>query len=898
MSKIELPKTYNASETEDNIYKIWEESGFFNPDNLKEAKTPFTIAMPPPNATGVLHTGHATMLAIQDLMIRYHRMKGDKALWLPGTDHASIATQTKVEKIIAKEGLSRHQLGREKFLQRVDEFVADSRNTIKNQVRKMGSSCDWSRERFTLDEGLNFAVKTAFEKMYSDGLIYRGDRVVNWCPRCHSTLADDEVEYKEQQAKMYTFKYNKDFPFTIATTRPETKLGDTAVAVNPKDERYKKYIGQEFSIDFVGVPLKLKIIADRNVDMSFGTGALGVTPAHSHIDYQMASENNLPIIKVIDKEGKIEAGFGKYSGKSVEEARELVVAELKIRGLLEKEEDISNNLSICYRCSSAIEPLPSLQWFVAVDKLFKLKDKSKLKWTKNEATLKELAIHVIKNDLIKIVPARFEKTYFHWLENLHDWCISRQIWYGHQIPVWYCRGNDKDKCLKECHHPIVGNQKPTKCPACGSEDLVQDEDTLDTWFSSALWTFSTLGWPEETKDLKTYHPTSVMETGYDILFFWVARMIIMSVYCLNDIPFKTVYLHGLVRDEKGVKMSKSLDNAIDPLDMIKKYGTDALRLSMLIGVTPGNDFKMYEEKVASYRNFVNKLWNISRYILTSIDDIKLIDQKPKAKTLADKWILSRLSQTISEMNNNLNNYNFSLVGESLQQFTRDEFADWYIEVCKVESQKSKDKDEILLYILQNILKLWHPFIPFITEEIWKNFESKKLLLIEKWPKADFKIDTASEEACQKIQYLIVSVRNLRAENKIEPAKKINLTIIAGSSKDLIESQVALIKNLARCEVVTVLSKGAKPENSVGAVVGDGVEIYISLTGIIDVESEKERITKEIIEVGKYIKSLQNKLANDEFTANAPVAVVSGEEEKLAVSEGKLFKLQNQLNNLK
>ena len=877
MSRIELPKAYDASKTEDSIYKSWEESGFFNPDSLKNTKDYFSIAMPPPNATGVLHTGHATMLAIQDLMTRYNRMSGKKTLWLPGTDHASIATQTKVEKIMAKENLTRHQLGRDKFLERVDEFVEDSRNTIKNQVRKMGSSCDWSRERFTLDEGLNKAVVTAFEKMYTDGLIYRGDRVVNWCPRCHSTLADDEVEYKEQQAKMYTFKYHKDFPFTIATTRPETKLGDTAVAVNPKDERYKKYIGQEFDVDFVGVSLKLKIIADRNVDMEFGTGALGVTPAHSHVDYQMAIENKLPIVKVIDKDGNIEVGFGEFSGQSVIAAREAVVEKLKNQGLLEKEEDIKNNLSICYRCGTAIEPLPSLQWFVAVDKPFKLKDKSKLKWDKDEATLKELSIHVIKNNLIKIVPERFEKTYFHWMENLHDWCISRQIWYGHQIPVWY-----RDQEIS------VGQSQPA------SDSWTQDEDTLDTWFSSALWTFSTLGWPEETDDLHNFHPTSVMETGYDILFFWVARMISMSVYCLNDIPFETVYLHGLVRDENGVKMSKSLDNAIDPLDMIEKYGTDALRLSMLIGVTPGNDFKLYDDKVESYRNFVNKLWNISRYVLTSVEEVKLVDQLPGAKTLADKWILSRLSQTIEGVNKNMASYNFSLAGESLQQFTRDEFADWYLEIAKVE----KNKDEILLYILQNILKLWHPFIPFITEELWQNFTSDKLLMIEKWPEAEFKIDEKSITDIKRIQDLIVNIRNLRSENKVEPAKKVAVTVIVGENEILVNNESAVIKNLARCESLTVMASGEKPVNNVGTVTTDGLEIYLDLTGIIDTVAETERINKDIIETEKYIASLKAKLANEEFAANAPEVVVNGEKEKLKTAEEKLAKLQNQLNNLK
>ncbi|MDO8669508.1 MAG: valine--tRNA ligase [Candidatus Buchananbacteria bacterium] len=882
MSKIELPKAYDASQIEDDIYRIWEESGFFNPDNLRGAKIPFTISMPPPNATGVLHTGHATMLAIQDLMTRYHRMKGDKTLWLPGTDHASIATQTKVEKIIAQEGLTRHQLGREKFLARVDEFVSDSRNTIKNQIRKMGSSCDWSRERFTLDAGLNSAVIVAFEKMYNDGLIYRGDRVVNWCPRCKSTLADDEVEYKEQQAKFYTFKYNKDFPFAISTTRPETKLGDSAVAVNPKDERYKKYIGQEFEVDFVGVPLKIKIIADHNVDMEFGTGALGVTPAHSQIDYQMAGANNLPIIKVINKDGRIEDGLRQYSGKTVEEARELVVSELKTRGLLEKEEDISNNLSICYRCGFAIEPLPSLQWFVAVDKPFKLKDKKKLNWEKDEATLKELAIHAVKNNLIKIVPARFEKIYFHWLENLHDWCISRQIWYGHQIPVWY-----KDEDI------YVGQLAPK------GNSWVQDEDTLDTWFSSALWTFSTLGWPENTDDLKTFHPTSVMETGYDILFFWVARMIIMSVYCLNDIPFETVYLHGLVRDEKGVKMSKSLDNSIDPLDMIKKYGTDALRLSMLIGVTPGNDFKLYDEKIAGYRNFINKIWNISRYILTSVEDIRLVEKLPQANTLADKWITDELFSTITVINNSLENYNFSAAGDALQEFTWNKFADWYLEIAKIE----KDKDEILLYILQNLLKLWHPFCPFITENIWQNLKSEKLLIVSKWPdhkKSNLIFKFSKNDTVvnfQLIQNIITALRNLRGENKIEPAKLAQAIIISKNQKTLISSQSEIIKKLARLSQLEFLSKGDKPKNSASALVGEA-EIYLDLTGIIDTVAEKERITREITEVEKYLKSLAGKLANDEFVNNAPEEIVKAEKEKLSVQKSKLEKLQNQLNNLK
>lgn len=878
MPKLELPKNYNAKEVEDKVYQIWEESGFFNPDNLDPKGQPFVISMPPPNATGILHTGHAATLTIEDLMIRYHRMKGERALWVPGTDHAGIATQTKVEKIIAQEGLTRHQLGRHKFLERVNEFVDNSRSTIKNQSRKMGSSCDWSRERFTLDDGLNRAVRVAFKRMYDDGLIVRGDRVVNWCPRCHSTLADDEVEYKEQKAKLYTFKYSQDFPFTIATTRPETKIGDTAIAVNPSDDRYKTYIGKEFTVNFVGVPLKLKIIADRNVDASFGTGALGVTPAHSHIDYQMAIENNLDIIKVIDKDGNIESGFGEYSGKSVLETRKIIVEKLYEAGLLEKEEEIDNNLSICYRCESPIEPLPSLQWFVAVDKPFKVKNKEKLNWTKDEATIKELATHVVSSGLIKIIPERFEKIYYRWMENLHDWCISRQIWYGHRIPVWY-----KDEEI------FVGEEAPI------GDGWQQDEDTLDTWFSSALWTFSTLGWPDETEDLKLYHPTTVMETAYDIIFFWVARMIIMTTYCLGDIPFKTVYLHGMVRTKEGTKMSKSLGNAVDPLDMIERYGTDALRLSTLIGVTPGNDFKVYEEKIAGYRNFVNKLWNISRFILTTVEDSKLVEKLPELKTLSDKWIIDELNAVIAVVTKSLDEYNFSLAGEALQEFTWNKFADWYLEIAKIE----KDKDDILLYVLQNILKLWHPFCPFVTEEIWKNIGSNKLLMVSIWPEKSNMTDDVYNEAVSfdNIQSIISAIRNLRAENKIEPKKKIEVTVIAGTKKELIESQAELIKGLRTgIDKLEVLEVGNKPENSVSAVISD-IEIYVSLVGIIDVVAEQARLQGEIVTTEKYINTIQIKLNNKDFVINAPEKVVEDERKKLAFQEEKIIKLKEQLSNL-
>ena len=748
----ELSKAYEPKNYEDQIYKKWEESGLFNPDvcvskGVTKAKAEhFSIVLPPPNVTGTLHMGHAAMLAIQDVMVRYHRMKGNRTLWVPGTDHAAIATQAKVEKLLIEKGAKnpRQELGKEKFLDEVKKFAQESHDIIVNQSRKMGASLDWSREAFTLDEQRNLAVRTVFKKMYDDGLIYRGSRIVNWCPHCLSTLADDEVVYKEQMAKLYTFKYDKDFPVAISTTRPETKLGDTAVAVNPKDKRYKKLIGKTFTVKtFAGGPdLNIKIIASAEVDMDFGTGALGVTPAHSLVDYEMAQKNKLPLIKVIGEDGKITAEAGKnFVGLSVKEARRKVIEYLKENNLMEKEEDVKNNLSVCYRCETPIEPLPSRQWFIDVNKPIKVRGKKSLKQLMQKAVGK-------KDDQIKIIPDHFEKTYFHWIDNLRDWCISRQIWYGHQIPVWY-KGDEV----------YVGVEAPK-----GGE-WQQDQDTLDTWFSSGLWTFSTLGYPDlKADDLENYHPTSVMETGYDILFFWVARMILMTTYVLGDIPFKTVYLHGLVRDEQGRKMSKSLGNVIDPLDMIAKYGTDATRLSLLLGNTPGNDMKLSEEKIAGFRNFTNKLWNISRFILLNIENPKMDVAIPEAKTLADEWILNGLNKTAREISENIEKFNFSMAGEKLRDFTWGELADWYLEIAKVEGGKS----EILNYVLNTILKLWHPYMPFVTETIWQEvYGADKMLMVEPW--VENGKTAAKPKDFEIIKNIVTGIRSLRAEYRIEPA---------------------------------------------------------------------------------------------------------------------------------
>ncbi len=733
---LEIPKAYNPKEVEDKIYQKWEKSGYFNPDNLpcqanKNCRGVFSIVMPPPNVTGTLHIGHAVMLAIEDIMARYHRMRGDKTLWLPGTDHAAIATQNVVEKKLKKEkGLRRQDLGREKFLEEVEKFVQASKDRIRLQIRKMGASCDWSREAYTLDEARSKAVRQAFKILYDKGLIYRGDRIVNWCSRCQSTLADDEVEYQPTRAKFYTFKYDKNFPISIATTRPETKLGDTAVAVNPEDVRYKKYIGKIFKVNFCGVDLEIKVIADKNVDMNFGTGALGVTPAHSQIDFLMAEKNNLPIKKIINEEGKI-INAGLFNGLKVLEAREKIVERLEKEGLLEKVEEIEQNLSLCYRCGTPIEPLTSLQWFIDVDKPFKfyqskhapiegLKDGQKV-------TLKFLMQYVVESGQIKIVPEFFTKTYFQWIKNLRDWCISRQIWFGHRIPVWYKKiGKPKNEKIEELY---VGLEPPK---GAGWE---QDSDTLDTWFSSGLWTFSTLGWPEETDDFKTFHPTSVLETGYDILFFWIARMILMSTALLGEIPFRTVYLHGLVRDMQGRKMSKSLGNVIDPLDMIEKYGADAMRISLFIGTSAGTDIKLNEQKIAGYRNFANKIWNASRFVLMNLDGIP---KKPKELSSGDKKIIEELNETVKKVTDSLEKFDFNHAGEFAYHYFWHTFCDKIIEEQKPRLKNTTERQSaeyILFTVLTTCLKILHPFMPFVTEVIWQELPKKEdsLLMVEEWP---------------------------------------------------------------------------------------------------------------------------------------------------------------------
>jgi valyl-tRNA synthetase len=719
-------KPYNPIETEPRIYKMWEESGFFNPDNLPTRhQEPFTIMMPPPNVTGVLHTGHALANSLEDLMIRYNRMLGKKTLYLPGTDHAAIATQSKVEKIIKKEeGKSRHDLGREELLKRVNVFAQNSHDTIVTQTKIMGASCDWSREAFTLDEKRNLAVRTTFKKMYDDGLIYRGNRIVNWDPKGQTTISDDEIIYEEREAKMYTFKYSKDFPISISTTRPETKVGDTAVAVHPEDERYKDFIGKEYDAIFCSVPIHIKIIADKKVEKDFGTGALGVTPMHSMIDWEMADRHNLPKVQVINEYAKMMVGDEKILNKKTTEAREIIVEWLKSEDLLEKEEIIKQNISTAERTGGIIEPLPKLQWFIAVNKEFILpySEISEIE-SEQKTTLKEIMRNTVNKGQIKIIPDYFDKTYFHWIDNLGDWCISRQIWYGHRIPVWY-KGTEI----------FCGVEAPV------GTDWIQDEDTLDTWFSSGSWTFSTLGWPEKTTDLKLYHPTNVLETGHDILFFWIARMILMTGYCLGTIPFKTAYLHGMVRDAQGRKVSKSLGNGIDPIDIANKFGIDALRMALVVGNAPGTDVKLSEDKIKGYKNFANKVWNITRFVLTNTEDFDLTN-KPTL-TEKDEKILSDLKQIVTDITADIDNYKFYIASEKIYHYIWHTFADIIIEESKTALSGSdkiaKESIQYTLYeILKTSLKILHPFMPFVTEEIWWSLPhtDKKMLLIENWPTA-------------------------------------------------------------------------------------------------------------------------------------------------------------------
>jgi valyl-tRNA synthetase len=897
----DLPKAYIASEVEDAIYAAWEASGVFNPDQLPDRNQngePYCIMMPPPNRTGVLHLGHATMLAIEDLLIRFQRMRGKRTLWVPGTDHAAISTQVKVEQLLIKEGMKdpRRELGREGFLDKVRAFAEESGRTINKQVRKMGSSCDWSREAYTFDEPRGEAVNKVFGMMFEDGIIERGYRLVNWDPQFRTTLSDDEVFIKEGKAKLYTFTYDKDFPIAVSTTRPETKFGDTAVAVHPSDERYQSLIGKRFQPVFCGKKLDILVIADEAVDPAFGTGALGVTPAHSMIDEQMGQRHGLPMIQVIGEDGCLLAECGsEFAGLSIKEARGKIEERLQSEGVLREVKEIDQNLPIAERGGAPVEQLPMRQWFIRVNKPFTLRQDTLNKWKKGESvTLKELMREAVLSNQTRILPERFFKTYFTWVDNLRDWCISRQIWFGHQIPVWY-RGDET----------VFGVESP-------GEGWVRDPDTLDTWFSSGMWTFSALGWPNKGlwEKQKSFHPTAVLETGYDILFFWVARMILMSSYALGEVPFKDVYLHGLVRDEQGRKMSKSLGNVLDPLDLIPKYGTDAVRLSLVIGSTPGQDVNLSESKIESYRNFTNKLWNISRFILTSIDaSSSLPSSRTKSdeatsfandgggerdlaaeqvSTLADTWISARLNEVVASVTKKLETYQLSAAGEELREFTWSDLADWYLEIAKVEGGKT----EILIKILQTVLKLWHPFAPFVTEHVWKVAGFPRALIVAEWPTVSGKTEH-DVQAFEGLKAFVTDIRRLRAEQKIEPAKAVEFVVVGGGKEvEPMKENLVWIQRLVNASSLQFVDVSPQDWPS---VVSGSLSVAMNMAGLVDVAAEREKAKKELADLERYIQSTQQKLENQEFVGKAPEKVVEGMRQKLEEAKKKAEVLTKKAN---
>lgn len=899
---IEIEKAYEAKRYEEKIYKKWEKAKAFTPE-AKKGKKPFVISLPPPNATGVLHLGHAVMLALEDIMIRHHRMLGDDALWVPGTDHAAIATQSVVESKLIKEGMSnpRKELGRKKLIKEIKKYVEESKTTIRNQLRKMGASCDWSREKYTLDDDMNVAVNTVFKMMLEDGVIYRGGRIVNWDPKMQTTVADDEVEYVEEKTKFYYFQYG---PVVIGTSRPETKFLDKVIVVHPKDKRYKDIVGKEFELEWIEGKVKARVIADSCMDMDLGTGAMTITPAHSQVDFDIAQKHDLSVEQIIDFEGRIRPEVSKeFGGMPIEMAREKIVQKLKKKGLLVKvEEDYIHNVAVSYRGKGVIEPQVMKQWFVDVNK-------KAVNWKGKKLSIKQVLQDVIRSKMIEIVPSRFEKIYFHWIDNLKDWCISRQIWWGHQIPVWFKTTEEKKKQFEKnteassLHLEVleIGDNFKYSDKEPKSGHYIQDPDTLDTWFSSALWTFATLGWPKKTKDLELFHPTDVLETGYDILFFWVARMILSSTYVFSKeglepekcIPFKTVYLHGLIRDRNGKKMSKSSpETCIDPLDMIEKYGADALRLSLVIGSTPGNDSRLYEEKIAGYRNFVNKIWNASRFALMNVkkEDLKKEFDPSMVKSFADKWILTKLDNLIAEVDKDLENHRYSDAGMKIYDFIWGQYCDWYLEMSKGEHKNPP----ILVHVLKTSLKLLHPFVPFVTEKLWEYIDPKNMLITQPWPvRIPESVYNKDAKTMEQIHDIITSIRRVRSESKVPPGKEISATIYCGTLDNALEEKREAIMRLAKLQSLTIAKKGEKVKNAKFEQIGK-IEIYLPLEKMVDAEQEAKRIKKEIEEKEKFIKALEAKLSNKGFTSNAPKEVVKIQRERLKEEQENLKALQKRV----
>ena len=875
--KKELPKVYEPREVEGRVYEMWEKNGCFE-GHRDPDKRPFTIVMPPPNVTGQLHMGHAMDCTLQDILIRFKRMQGYAALWVPGTDHAGIATQIKVEEELRKsEGLTRYDLGREKFLERVWDWKHKFGNRIVEQQKKLGASCDWSRARFTMDEGLSNAVRHVFVSLYNKGLIYKGSRIINWCPHCVTALSDAEVEYKEKPGHLWHIRYpiagEEGRYVTVATTRPETMLGDTGVAVNPEDGRYRDIVGKKCILPLVNK--EIPIVADAYVDMEFGTGCVKMTPAHDPNDFEVGLRHNLESIRVLDDNGKVVEGYGRYSGMDRYEARKAIVADLEEQGYLVKVEEHTHNVGTCYRCGTDVEPIISAQWFVKMEPLARE------------------ALRVVNDGEVKFVPDRFSKIYTNWMENVHDWCISRQLWWGHRIPAWTC---------EDCGEMTVSETDPTECQHCHSTHIRQEEDVLDTWFSSALWPFSTLGWPNESsEDFKYFYPTDVLVTGYDIIFFWVARMIFSGCEQMHQIPFHTVLIHGLVRDDKGRKMSKSLGNGIDPLEMADQYGADALRFNLITGNSPGNDMRFYTERCEAMRNFANKIWNASRFLMMNltIDRCEL----PGRLELEDKWILSKLNSVIPEVTENMERYELGVAAQKVYDFIWDSYCDWYIELTKTRLQ-GEDEDsklraqQVLCYVLTETLKLLHPFMPFITEEIWQALpHSGDYLMLQQWPQHRAELDFPEEEkAMELIMDAIRGVRARRAEMNVPPSKKAQLTV-STLERAVFEQGIPFLKRLAYASDVTV--EGVADAGSDDAMTAQGMvtvtthaaRLFMPLAELVDLEKEKARIEKELKKNRAELDKLEAKLGNPGFVNKAPAHVVEAEQDRAEKLRALLAKLE-------
>ncbi len=884
-----LPRTYEPQAVEEKWYRFWEERGYFKPRPARTGKT-FVISMPPPNVTGALHLGHAITATIEDILIRYHRMLGDDTLWVPGEDHAGIATQTVVERLLAQEGTDRHVIGREAFLERVWQWVYQYKSRIQDQHRRLGASCDWSRERFTLDEGLSQAVREVFVRLYEEGLIYRGERIINWCPQCMSALSDLEVNHIDTPGTLTYVRYSllpepgeeqkPEEYISVATTRPETILGDTAVAVNPGDPRYQSLIGRLAILPVIG--REIPIVADEAVDASFATGAVKVTPAHDPTDFEIGIRHNLPRVQVIGFDGKMTAEAGPYAGQDRFEARKNLVDELQRLGNIIKIEEYTVPLGYCQRSDTIVEPLISKQWFVKM------------------TPLATPALGAVRYGQVKIVPERFDKVYTDWLENIHDWCISRQLWWGHRIPVWYC---------DNCGEMTVSREDVTACAHCASTDIHQDEDVLDTWFSSWLWPFSTLGWPEVTADLLHYYPTSVMETGYDIIFFWVARMVMAGVHFLGVVPFHTIYLHGLVRDAKGEKMSKSKNNVVDPLEVMDQYGTDALRFTLATSSTPGNDMKLVPERIVGNRNFANKIWNASRFVLMTTAEsgggVPAIHEV-QARTLADRWILDRLARLTASVSKLIEEFQLGEAGRQINEFFWSDYCDWYVEIAKVQMRGDAGARQataaILRAVLDQSLRLLHPFMPFVTEEVWQYLyrtgepDSSRwpapALIIAPWPSSNAAaIAIGVEQEFGLVQEIITRIRDARNQMNVESSRRIPVIIVAGDAVAMLEEQSPLIEALARTEKPELYSElEQKPEQSMSQL-ADAVEIYLPLAGLLDVGKELARLDKELVQAEQEVIRLQGKLANESFVARARPMVVEKEREKLAAQEERVGKLK-------